>query len=209
MRRSLRRAAPAEEAKADSAFSIGPDRLRNPDQLTPVGALTSVPRKAAETVDATFLLWLPPVVQGVSDLLNVIECGLLSGLFVRHFQKPPAGMVISGSGPNLLSELASSRNFPGFPYPDRFDHAPIRVVDFSHLLTGVGRLRSASDHAATPTSGHENLPVSSAWPTSCEPSCLPVRSPPTFAVCEPASALAMSLALAIDGPPSLRGPLRR
>jgi len=42
-------------------------------------------------------------------LWRVIECGLLSGLFVRHLQKPRAGMVISGSGPNLTIELQCSR----------------------------------------------------------------------------------------------------
>jgi len=90
---------------------------------------------AEDAPKVTFLLWLPPVVQAVFwPFEHVIECGLLSGLFVRHFHKPLAGMVISGSGPNLLSELASSRNVPGFPHPDRFDHAPIQVIDFSHLL---------------------------------------------------------------------------
>ncbi|PWE34481.1 hypothetical protein DD563_15055 [Pelagicola sp. LXJ1103] len=31
----------------------------------------------------------------------MIDCGLLSGLIVRHFQKPWASIVISGLGPNL------------------------------------------------------------------------------------------------------------
>jgi hypothetical protein len=55
-------------------------------------------------------------------LLRVIECELLSGLDVRHFQKPRAGMVICGSGPNLASELTSSKRHTGFPDPDLFDH---------------------------------------------------------------------------------------
>jgi len=41
-----------------------------------------------------------------SLIVGVIECGLLSGLIVRHYQKPRAGMVISGLGPNLFGELA-------------------------------------------------------------------------------------------------------
>src|SRR5690349_7717876 len=111
---------------------------------------------AEDAPKVTFLLWLPPVVQAVFwPFEHVIECGLLSGLFVRHFHKPLAGMVISGSGPNLLSELASSRNVPGFPHPDRFDHAPIQVIDFSHLLTGISPQRSASAHAATANVGSQ------------------------------------------------------
>lgn len=42
------------------------------------------------------------------DRMRVIECGLLSGLPMRHFQKPRASMVICGSGPNLLPELYCS-----------------------------------------------------------------------------------------------------
>jgi len=34
--------------------------------------------------------------------VRVIDCGLLSGLDVRRFQKPRAGMVISGSGSDTL-----------------------------------------------------------------------------------------------------------
>jgi hypothetical protein len=47
-------------------------------------------------------------------------------------QKPPAGMVICGSGPNLNVELYCSRIITVFPDPDLFDHLPIRVVAFSH-----------------------------------------------------------------------------
>ena len=52
----------------------------------------------------------------------MIECELLSGLKMRHFQKPRAGMVISGSGPNLYTELICSQGLTGFPNPDLFDH---------------------------------------------------------------------------------------
>lgn len=43
--------------------------------------------------------------QEVSDTLGVIECGLLSGLPIAALRKPLADMVISGSDPNLFSEL--------------------------------------------------------------------------------------------------------
>ncbi|MDP2780305.1 UDP-glucose/GDP-mannose dehydrogenase family protein, partial [Devosia sp.] len=47
------------------------------------------------------LLWLPPVVQGVfAPFAHVIDCELLSGLWVQPCQKLLAGMVIRGSGPN-------------------------------------------------------------------------------------------------------------
>jgi hypothetical protein len=52
------------------------------------------------------LLWLPPVVQEVSDLLNVRSSAVFcKAFYVRHFQKPLAGMVICGSGPNFVAEL--------------------------------------------------------------------------------------------------------
>jgi hypothetical protein len=58
------------------------------------------------------LLWLPPVVQEVFPFEHVIECGLLSGLDVRRFQEPLAGMVICGSGPYLMNELICSKSPP-------------------------------------------------------------------------------------------------
>ena len=64
--------------------------------------------KAAKFPATKSLLWLPPVMQEVSDPLGaVIECALLSGLTTRQFQKPRAGMVVSGSGPNLDTELSA------------------------------------------------------------------------------------------------------
>ena len=57
------------------------------------------------------LLWLPPIMQEGSDpSAQVIECGLLSGLLMQHFQKPLAGMVIRGSDPNLMGELLYSES---------------------------------------------------------------------------------------------------
>jgi hypothetical protein len=41
---------------------------------------------------------------------------------MRRFQKPLAGMVICGSGPNLFVELKRSKQVAGFPDPDLFDH---------------------------------------------------------------------------------------
>ena len=62
-----------------------------------------------------------------------IECSLLSGLYVRHFLRPLAGMEISRPGPNLPCELSRSKEATGFPAPDLFDHLPIQVIDFLHL----------------------------------------------------------------------------
>lgn len=112
------------------------------------------------------LLWLPPVWQEVSDLLcRVIECGLLSGPSLRRLQRPPARMVICGAGPNLNPELAGSKCQTGFPVPDRFDPAPIQVVDFSHLFASPGYPRLFPFTPPLPEVGLDNLPASSAWPT--------------------------------------------
>ena len=40
---------------------------------------------------------------------------------MRHFEKPLTGLVIRGSGPNLILELQRSRLEAGFPDPDLFD----------------------------------------------------------------------------------------
>ena len=61
---------------------------------------------------------------------RVIECGLLSGLIVRHFQKPRAGMVISGLGPNLSGELVARSPKLVFPIQIYSIILPIRGVDF-------------------------------------------------------------------------------
>ena len=67
----------------------------------------------------------------------MIECAFLSGLKMRHFQKPRAGMVISGSGPNLASELFALRLLLVFPIQICSIVLPIQVVVFSHPL-GTG-----------------------------------------------------------------------
>ncbi|WP_210421961.1 hypothetical protein, partial [Mesorhizobium loti] len=41
---------------------------------------------------------------------HVIECGHVSGLNLRPFHMPRAGMVMRGSGPNQQSELAWALN---------------------------------------------------------------------------------------------------
>ena len=56
---------------------------------------------------------------------------------MRHFQKPRAGMVISGSGPNLLSELYARRPYLVFPIRICSIVLPIQVVVFSHPLGTV------------------------------------------------------------------------
>ncbi len=66
---------------------------------------------------------------------------LLSGLRVRHFQKPLAGMVICGSGPYLNNELRrSTTSFDAhslilvFPIQICSIILPIQVFDSLHLL---------------------------------------------------------------------------
>jgi len=113
-----------------------------------------------------------------------------------RMQRPPAGMVICGAGPNLNSELAGSKCQTGFPIPDRFDHAPIQVVDFSHLLASPGYPRQFPFTPPLPELGLDNLPASSAWPILSEPSCSPVRSPPACAASSRASAKVTILVLA-------------
>jgi hypothetical protein len=64
--------------------------------------------------------------------VRVIDCGLLSGLDVRRFQKPRAGMVISGSGPNLREELSARSSTMVFPIQIYSIVAPIQVIALSH-----------------------------------------------------------------------------
>jgi len=87
-----------------------------------LGHLTEAQRRAYRIADNK-LLWLPPVVQGVfAPFAHVIDCELLSGLWVQPCQKLLAGMVIRGSGPNLTAGLDRPQLVPGFPDPDLFDH---------------------------------------------------------------------------------------
>jgi hypothetical protein len=51
---------------------------------------------------------------------------------MRHFQKPLAGMVISGSGPNLKIELATRRDLLVFPIQIYSIVLPIQVIVFLH-----------------------------------------------------------------------------
>jgi hypothetical protein len=60
--------------------------------------------------------------RGIFPSKLMIECELLSGLKLRHVQKPRADMVICRSGPNLNNEFFHSERFTGFPNPDLFDH---------------------------------------------------------------------------------------
>ncbi|SMD13285.1 hypothetical protein SAMN06295998_1492 [Primorskyibacter flagellatus] len=56
---------------------------------------------------------------------------------MRHFQKPRAGMVISGSGPNLARELFALPVVLVFPIRICSIVLPIQVVVFSHPLGTV------------------------------------------------------------------------
>ncbi len=86
-------------------------------------------------------------------LWRVIECGLLSGLPLRHFQKPLAGMVIRGPGPILISEHVGSLALAGFliqifrslrPFGSSPSHTP---------FTNVRLFRAACSHAVTACAG--------------------------------------------------------
>ncbi len=56
---------------------------------------------------------------------------------MRHFQKPRAGMVISGLGPNLIVELSARRPLLVFSIRICSIVLPIQVVVFSHPLGTV------------------------------------------------------------------------
>jgi len=62
----------------------------------------------------------------------VIERELLSGLDLRHIQKPRADMVICGSGLNLGYGLDAQSLLLVFPIRIYSIVAPIQVVGFSH-----------------------------------------------------------------------------
>ena len=75
--------------------------------------------------------------------MQVIERGLLSGLCSAAYQTPLAGMVIRGTGPNLMIELVRSKASAGFPVPDPNDHLPMQSST-SHLpFTGLCCERSS------------------------------------------------------------------
>lgn len=69
--------------------------------------------------------------------MGVIECGLLSGLCLRRCQKPLAGMVIRGTGPNLFAGLDAQDPKLVFLLQIWSIILPMRVVAFSHLFTGT------------------------------------------------------------------------
>lgn len=134
------------------------------------------------------LLWLPPMMQELFDpFWRVIDSGLLSGLYLRRFLKPLAGMVICRSGPNLTHELYSSAGSPGFPDLDLFDrcaHSGHRslTLPFAPVLAGYDLMLKPP-----PTPDSYNPPSSSTWPRSAAPSCWQAQSLPTSSACGPAS----------------------
>ncbi len=60
---------------------------------------------------------------GCKKFLNLFEHVIVSGLMEAACLAPRAGMVISGSGPNLNCEHAGSETLAGFPDPDLFDRS--------------------------------------------------------------------------------------
>jgi hypothetical protein len=78
-------------------------------------------------------VWMPPLMQGFSERFeHVIECSHVSGLFVRRWSWPQAGMEIRGSEANQKSELPGSLTQTASSDPDLVDHVPLLLVD---LLT--------------------------------------------------------------------------
>jgi len=68
---------------------------------------------------------------------------------MRHFEKPLTGLVIRGSGPNLILELQRSRLEAGFPDPDLFDH-------FAH--SGRGLLTEENWRGTRPSQAAKSRP---------------------------------------------------
>jgi len=95
---------------------------------------------------------------------RVIECGLLSGLIVRHFQKPRAGMVISGLGPNLSGELVARSPKLVFPIQIYSIILPIQVIVFLPPVSDfrLGRLLRLRQPQSSPDL--DSLLASSARP---------------------------------------------
>jgi hypothetical protein len=78
-------------------------------------------------------VWMPPLMQGISELFeHVIGCGHVSGLLVRRWSWPLAGMEIRGSEANHESELSGSLTQTASSDPDLADRVPLLLVD---LLT--------------------------------------------------------------------------
>lgn len=69
--------------------------------------------------------------RGIFPSKLMIECELLSGLKLRHVQKPRADMVICRSGPNLNNEFSTLRGSLVFPIQICSIIAPIQVVAFT------------------------------------------------------------------------------
>lgn len=91
------------------------------------------------------LVWLPSVAQEVFiPNEGAIECGLVSGLCVRHLHKPHGryGDQRIGSQSTFRAYWLYVSNW--FRRSRSIDHAPIRVVDFSHLLTEIGYGRAVA-----------------------------------------------------------------
>ena len=181
--------APQLHAAQPGFHLLGPICGISPDTRTGVAPRQQVVHRLASVVAARYarsfrLCW------------RVIECGLLSGLDVRHFWKPRAGMEICGSGPKSVMRAFGSLPGTGFPHPDLFDHC---AHSSCRLLTPT----DAGNYDRTimpppPAPDLYNLQSSSASPRSVAPSCSPERSRPTFSAC-------VSTSLRATSPPRLIG----
>ncbi len=114
---------------------------------------------------------------------EVIECGLLSGLIVRHFQKPRAGMVISGLGPNLSDELVARSPKLVFPIQIYSIMLPIQIIVFSPPVSGFRLCRPFALRRPQSSPDLDNLLASSAQPRWCGPFYWPVQLQQASLVC--------------------------
>lgn len=137
------------------------------------------------------LVWLPSVAQEVFLPNEVRSSAVLCQAFVCGTDiSRMAGMVISGSGPNLRSELIGSMSPTGFTVPDQ---SIMRPFGSSTSHTSLPRLPMQGQwHLRLPQPWPvlDNPPFWSTWPISSGPSCLPKRLRPAYAVSWPASAKA-------------------
>jgi len=86
------------------------------------------------------------------DRSGVIESGLVSGLLLRRFQKPLAGMVIRGTSPNLINALSCSRRRFWLPR--------------SRSIRSLRPFRSSPSHTPLPKSGFVVLHMGHAAATN-------------------------------------------
>lgn len=81
----------------------------------------------------------------------MIECGLLSGLFLRRFQRPLAGTVICKKAPHMCPYFCNPQLLSGIPASDHFNHLPVRPLP-SHISFADIKFAIALGHGLEATS---------------------------------------------------------